>query len=53
MSNILLKLKKLWIEREELTKEKGVYFLKYKNVLGKVQEIQRQINELLKENSRR
>ena len=47
---ILKQLAKLWDERRRVLKEKGVAFLTHKRLLGEEQEIQRQINEILKKN---
>ena len=49
--DILGKLKILWRQKELKIQEKKEYLDKYRKSLGEEQEIQRQINEILKQNA--
>ncbi len=48
---ILSQLKIFWRKKETKEKEKTEHFQSYKKLLGESQEIQRQINELLRQNA--
>lgn len=50
-TEILSQLKLLWRKREAKDKEKTEHYNSFKRLLGESQEIQRQINEILKMNA--
>ena len=50
-NEILSQLKILWRKRETKDKEKTEYYNSFKRLLGELQEIQRQINEILRQNA--